>query len=147
MLEVMSDPLVAMTGAYAVKVTNWKKREAIVGTDFRGSCRVDAFSGYLCMHRTSLFMQVGGPPKTTHFYDSVPKKFTTKLSSDLTIGKVYKEMGYLLKTPRAPIPHLHWDNVNPNHLESPHRAWWYKNCHHVRGYFTPEGALQEPHTR
>ena len=143
MLEVMEDKMVAQTGAYAVKVLDWKARKALVGTDFRGSCKVDAFSGYLCMHRTKLFMQVGGPPKHLHFYDSVPKRFNTKLSSDLAIGTIYKNLGYLLKTPKEPIPHLHWDNVNPNHLESPHREWWYKNCDHKRGPFIPEGRRNE----
>ena len=123
-------PTIMQTGAYCVKVTDWEKREAFVSKVFDKSIEVDACSGYLTMHHTLDFREIGGQPKE-HFYPNTPKKFT-HWSSDLAIGNKYRKRSKWVMCPEEPVPHLHWVQASSHFKKNEFRDWWYKNTKHTR---------------
>lgn len=129
----------AQSGAYGVKVADWKKRHAWVGTIFTDYLQVDAMPCYFSLHSTHAFRKVGGFPKRW-FYDSIPKRYFYQkdqtlpgYSGDFTITTLYKELGLRAYTPKQRVPVLHWGQATlwwnkPRPVED----WWYKNCKHRR---------------
>lgn len=129
----------AQSGAYGVKVANWRDRHAWVGTIFTDHMSVDAMPCYFSLHSTEAFHRVGGFPKEW-FYDSVPKKYCFEedptlagYSGDFTITRQYRSIGRIAYTPKERVPVLHWGQATlwwnkPRPVEN----WWYKNCKHRR---------------
>lgn len=128
---------VVQTGAYGVKVVDWKTRKAYVGTEFTDYMPIEAAPCYFSMHRAEAYRLVGGMPKKW-FYDGIPPELWEGMwipgySGDFSITKLYAAENLICCTPKQRVPVLHWGQANrhfnkPNALED----WWYRNCKHIR---------------
>jgi Glycosyl transferase family 2 len=128
MLEPMRTPNVATVVAYAVKVRDWKKRIAWVGTNFTSSVECDAGVRYFQLHRTELFRCIGGFPHR-FFYPETPKRFDPYMlkrgcHGDLAISQVYAEHGgWLTVTAPRTVPILHWAHAKQKGEREEYEIW------------------------
>jgi hypothetical protein len=139
---------VAQTGAYGIKVIDWKNIKAYVGSEFNDYMEIDASPCYFSLHKTSAYRMAGGMPKEW-FYD-LPKDLT-KLwdqafkelgksgpgyTGDFTISKYYKKQGWRILSPRETVPVIHWTQANRWFTDiTQNRAlenWWHENINHIK---------------
>jgi len=140
-LEVMNTyPRCAVTGHYGVIVTNWEKREALVGSDFDGFTEISAFNGIFTLHRMDAWHAVGGQPREI-FYPSAPRDLIDGTdeagwAGDLTICTKYREAGWGVITPQKPLPVIHWgyavEWMDKSKGKRPCEIWWFSETHHTR---------------
>jgi len=148
LVEVMNIPggadcprPIAQTGAYGLKVLNWERRVGVVGTEFTRHIEITASPAYFSMHRRDAYFEVGGMPKHEEFYPA-PLRIRNALASklpgycgDFVISKRYRESGWMVVTPKARVPVLHWaGRYRVNRPDHPRivEDWWYANTVHVR---------------
>lgn len=133
-------PKCAVSGWYALKVTDWGTRTAIVGTDFTHHTLVDAIQATFCVHDVAKWRDVGGFPWEP-FWDIPPDLWVDKEDSipgctgDYAICKHYTAKGWDIVTPRKPIPLLHWTQAicwYNRKDETPFDKWYHTHTNHRR---------------
>lgn len=129
---LLSNVKVAETGAYGVKVIDWGRRIAKVGTEFTSSMELDATSGYFQMHNLTYFKQAGMYP--FHFFYPGVEGFDPFLEcdSDLAITNIYKEAGLRCMSPASRVPIIHWGGGSRYDAKKvPFQTWREENVTHI----------------
>lgn len=134
LLEVMDED-VAQTGAYGVKIHDYSKEIAFVGTEFTSSMELDASPCTFGLHRAKAYKQVGGMPKEW-LYDR-PKEYIPETvpgyNGDIMISFLYHKAGWRVVSPNQRIPILHWGQANRwMHREKPMDDYSKYNSTHIR---------------
>ncbi len=129
----------AVTGYYGIIVTDWIKREGLVGTEFSGHTDLSAVNGIFALHRVEAWREVGGMPTKEAFYPGVPDTVMWGKSGntgELSICSHYWKADWKVISPRKALPILHWGYA----VEwmpfakgtQPFDKWWGENTHHTR---------------
>ena len=122
------------SGAYGVKVVDWQRRIAYVGTDFTGHMDLDASPCYFSMYLTEAYNAVGGMPLNDWFYPTFkapPERKGT--SGDLAITSRFKMRGWRCVSPSARVPVIHWGKAIKHQGRSlPAEDQWYSTNTHIR---------------
>jgi hypothetical protein len=131
---ISSDPLCVQTGAYGMKVVDWNKRIAYVGTEFTAHMELDASPGYFSFYRTEAYKLAGGMDLNNWFYSTFKAPPEAKGSSgDLAITTKFKQLGFKCLSPRERLPVIHWGGaVRWMNRELPSEKQWYTTNTHIR---------------
>ena len=139
-MEVMDTyPWCAATGYYGIIVTDWAKREGLVGTEFDGHTALSAVNGIFALHRVLAWRDVGGMPTKKAFYPGVPPEVMTGKSGntgELTLCTHYWNTKWTVMSPKKALPILHWgyavEWMPGAKGTQPFDKWWLTNTHHTR---------------
>jgi hypothetical protein len=134
-------PDAAATGWYGIKVKNWKRREAYVGSTFTGHMLLDATQCSFSLHDIDRWRAVGGVPRMP-FYPNIPKRLWANrddvagVTGDFAICNRYRAYGWTIVSPAKTIPIIHWTHATHwmpgNKGETDFDRWWHTHVHHTR---------------
>lgn len=140
-MEVMTThPRCAVTGYYGIIVTDWEKREGLVGTEFDGHTDLSAVNGIFALHRVEAWRSVGGMPTKEAFYPGVPPELMMGKcgnTGELSLCSAYWESEFWkVISPKKALPILHWgyavEWMPGAKGTQPFDKWWLANTKHTR---------------
>lgn len=128
--------VVAQTGAYCVKVVDYKSKRGYCGTIFNDIMECDWCPAYLSLHRTFCWHLIGGMPKEWYYgpppFETSERNKRCNNGGDASISKHYQKHGYKIFTPRKRVPVVHWGTAGRWTVQGEMAKWWMTAHNHKR---------------